>query len=196
LKKIFAVFVLSLICASILGGCVSQNMESLNEMAAQNYKQINLYVTTTFSDGTSLIDTFCVYFEENETKISYYIRRFAEIDVSLAEQEQITTTSGVAHIKNDGATEFDGEKADLPFEQIAKIPFVFSSDCFSNVKLTKTSFSASVTNPAKFFGTESFDASNMTVEVIFEENSRFKSVKVSYVADNGTSVNVEYSFAG
>lgn len=165
--------------------------DQLNGMFEKSYSEISLQITNGVDEETKLTDKFTVRYGENSATISYSVEEFLPLSVESTSALK-KTTSGTVLLEDGVVTQIDGETAELPYEELSSVGLNFEKDYFTKIEATNFSFSASVTDPAGFFGTENFSGKDMTIYAVFTDV--YQTIFLSYTASDGTSVSCSYSF--
>lgn len=161
-------------------------------MADKDYSQIDVNITTTFADGAQLCGTYTIVSDGERQTLTYSVERFAELTVysPTPQKEQVR---GSAVIENGNIVE--STTADNKYVEFFQVSYAnnhFDKSFFSDAVWTTNSLSATVSDPSSFFNISDFDASEMTIQVIF--GSALQTMQLCYLTSDGTSVQVDYVF--
>lgn len=193
-KQLFAVAAIG-IAVCCLGACEIPDADTpdvydgLNAMLNANYSQIEITVSETFEEATSLTSEYLITYSDVQIKVEYSVEKFVEVSLDNPSTEVKTTLTGEAIIK-DGTISFNGDNAGITAD-IAQIGLNFKKKYFENDALTDGSFHADVKNAAGFIGSP-LTCSNMKVVAYFGDV--FNSINLTYVSVSGNKVEFAYFF--
>lgn len=188
-KSIFAAIVILVLCVALLCACNGKpNLNKLNDMVQANYSQMKLSVSTVFSDA-SLKNTFDVSRDGSNFTVKYHLEKFAQLDIDKPVLSSKEVVEGTAEVQEGAVVEVSG----VNLSKLITVNMRFQNDYFANLQLTDSRFTADVTNPTAFFGVETFNGSNVKVEVNFGET--LQTIQVNYLSANGGSVTISYEFS-
>lgn len=194
MKKILVALVLSAILL-LACGCGEVGYEQLQQMASQSYGFVGI-------DGAVRIENkdykFSVIVSSDgdmqEIDYSYEQRAtFDEVDGEIVAPDNfIVTKTGKITKNGDKIVDQNGESLDGSQAVIVAFGFLFQESLFTDATFGSSSFTASVTNPAAFVGSNDFAGTDMKVQVTFADNA-FKTMNLQYSLTNAT-VNATYTF--
>ncbi len=195
MKKI--IFILAAVCATVccLGACSvndSDSYDSLDEMMKMHYSGIDVSVTNTFDENTSLLSEYKISYSGESITVTYAVEKFSALDPDGPLSGFKTTMRGEAVIENGVIVSVGGDEVDLPVT-VTSPGFRFKKDYFSNEKLTGVSFTADVKErcTSGFFGA-TLPCSNMKVKATFIEG--FRDIRITYTSASGSEVKYKYTF--
>lgn len=198
MKKQILAFAAIGVAACCLGACTKvdkdkdnsfvNEYDNLNAMLNANYSQIEITVTDTFDENTSLKSDYIIKYSDSQIKVEYSVEEFAEVSLD-GTSDLITTLKGEAVIK-DGAISFDGDKVGITAD-IAKLGLNFNENFFTNAQLTGNYFIADVEFASAFLGS-AIECSSMKVNATFFEV--FYDIQITYVSESGNNVEYTYIF--
>ncbi len=193
MKKI--IFILAAVCAAVccLGACTkseSDCYDSLDKMMKMSYSQIDVSVTDTFDENTSLTSEYNVSYSEKNITVIYVVEKFSALELDSPLPGFKTTIRGEAVIENGVIVSVNGDKVDIPMS-VTKPGFTFKKKYFTDAKLTDAYFIADVKEPNRFFDTN-IPCSNMKVKATFLEV--FHDIRITYTSDSGSEVEYKYMF--
>ena len=164
-------------------------LSEINDALRKGYDTLTVEVITE-KDGVELNGLYNVRFNADGATVKYSYDKLNELDFGDNADEYVTKVTGEAEIA-DGKIVGD-EKLD--FGPIDYTGFNFKSAFFTDVKVSKLSFSAKVVNPQGFVGNVGFDGTDMYVETVLNGDALAK-LLLGYVSAEGFSVTVNYLFA-
>lgn len=182
---------LVVLCACGENSTDSKNIDALNDRLAANYTGWTIKVRTTKNDVT-LTNQFVVTKRDGDFKVEYTLEELTEISLDNPTADFKTVTSGVAIVKDGQVTSINNDDVTLPIENLDTIGLKFSKSCLSDIALTSTALVANVTAPKDFMGKE-IQTTDMKVSAAFDENV-FEFISISYTAQDGANVNINYTF--
>lgn len=189
-KRILAVVGLLLLVTVFACACTSNSVaEKLNKMAAEKYSCVKLQVTSKFSEDAVLTSTFVV--NNSANTVEYNVEQFQTLDASQVPQGNKTVVSGVANVVG-GKVQQTETALNLPLQQIVDLKWDFDVQYVGRV-VTDTSLTASIANPYKFFGVQTFEGTDVGIVVNFADV--LQNVQVTYTSSRGALVTlmVEYT---
>ncbi len=189
------IFVLAAVCAAVccLGACgksESDSYDSLDEMMKMSYSQIDVSVTNTFDENTSLKSEYKVSYSGNSITVTYEVEKFSAFELDGPLPGFKTTMKGEAVIENGTIVSVNGDEVDLP-ATVMKPGFTFKKKYFADATLTDAYFIADVKEPNRFFDTN-IPCSNMKVKATFLEV--FHDIRITYTSERGSEVEYKYLF--
>lgn len=192
-KQLFTVAAIG-VAVCCLGACKKSQADNsewaaLNAMLDYNYSQIEISVTDTFDEYTSLKSEYVIDYSDSQITVTYSVEKFVEISLGNPVSNEKTTFTGKAFI-NGGSIALIGDDIDITAD-IADIGLTFKKSYFRNVNLTGNYLNADVENVSKFIGSK-LVCSNMKVEAFFLEV--FDNIKINYVSAIGSSVEIYIDF--
>ena len=164
-------------------------LSEINDALRKGYDTLTVEVITE-KDGVELNGLYNVRFNADGATVKYSYDKLNELDFGDNADEYVTKVTGEAEIA-DGKIVGDEE---LDFGPIDYTGFNFKSAFFTDVKVSKLSFSAKVVNPQGFVGNVGFDGTDMYVETVLNGDALAK-LLLGYVSAEGFSVTVNYLFA-
>ncbi len=164
-------------------------LSEINDALRKGYDTLTVEVITE-KDGVELNGLYNVRFNADGATVKYSYDKLNELDFGDNADEYVTKVTGEAEIA-DGKIVGD-EKLD--FGPIDYTGFNFKSAFFTDVKVSKLSFSAKVVNPQGFVGNVGFDGTDMYVETVLNGDALAK-LMIGYVSAEGFNVTVNYLFA-
>lgn len=200
-KVVLVCLVLALIfavmCISACENVLTENLRTINTLLRREYDNVQLSVKTD-QGGMVLNALYTFTKKDGKTNIEYYVDKLNRFDVSdnalSAPDSFKTRVSGTAVFDGNSVTHVDGETVDENILlDVVEPRMVFIASYFANVETKNSSFSADVVNPAGFMGEEDFDATDMTVQVLFNA-TMIGSLKISYKTANGVKIDMHYLF--
>lgn len=189
-KRILAVTALLLLVTVLFCACANDSVaKKLNKMAAEKYSCVKLQVTSKFSEDAVLTSTFVV--NNSTNTVEFNVEQFQTLDANQIPQGNKTVVSGVANVVN-GKVEETELPLNLPLQQIVDLKWNFDVQYVGRV-VTDTSLTASIANPYKFFGVQTFEGTDVSIVVNFADV--LQKVEVTYTSTKGALVTltVEYT---
>lgn len=163
-------------------------LSEINDALRKGYDKLTVEVITE-KDGVELNGLYNVQFNADGATVKYSYDKLNELDFGDNADEYVTKVTGEAEIA-DGKIVGDEE---LDFGPIDYTGFNFKSAFFTDVKVSKLSFSAKVVNPQGFVGNVGFDGTDMYVETVLNGDALAK-LMLGYVSAEGFNVTVNYLF--
>ena len=164
--------------------------ETLNDLSNQNYDKVNLNITTLTND-TKLSAFYVMTADE----VSYSIEQLnllpTDGDFSNLNPSYKSTIKGYATIANGKVVKMDNDNINLPAFEELKGQFIFNENYFTNVIVENGYFSADVTSPSGFLGTNK-DVRDMKIVVNYED-SALQKITITYKTSISDVTN-EYTF--
>lgn len=162
----------------------------LNGLTKQNYKKIQLDITTLTGD-IELNANYAL----TANKVEYSIEQLnllpSDGNLNNASPDYKTPIQGTATIENGKVTNLDNEVVNLPEYTELKGAFDFKESYFKNIQAENGKFSADVTSVAGFLGN---DRNLNDMKVVIEYNSTaLESIYITYTTQN-SNVTTVYSF--
>lgn len=164
-------------------------LSEINDALRKGYDTLTVEVITE-KDGVELNGLYNVRFNADGATVKYSYDKLNELDFGDNADEYVTKVTGEAEIA-DGKI---GGDEKLDFGPIDYTGFNFKSAFFTDVKVSKLSFSAKVVNPQGFVGNVGFDGTDMYVETVLNGDALAK-LMIGYVSAEGFNVTVNYLFA-
>ena len=196
MKKQFLAFAAIGVAVCCLGACAKKTdngdnaeYDALNTMLKVDYSKIELTVTNTYDEDTSLESKYLMTYSDTRITVEYSVERFIEISLDNPSAEVKTTLTGVAVIK-DGDISFTGDDVGITSE-IANPKLTFKKDYFKDAQLTDMYLIADVKNASAFLGSQ-LKCTDMKVKAIFLDV--FYEIQISYVSEIGSKVEYAYTF--
>ncbi len=177
-----------------MGACgktESESYDSLDEMMQMHYSRIDVTVTNTFDEETSLKSEYVVSYSGERITVTYSVEKFSGLEIDGSLPGFKTTLKGEAVIEN-GEINVSGDEVELPLA-VTKPAFTFRRNYFKNAKLTGVYFIADVkeSGTSGFFGA-TLPATDMKVKATFLEV--FHDMRITYTAAGGNEVEYKYTF--
>lgn len=193
MKKI--IFIIAAVCTAVccLGACnksESDSYDSLDEMMKVSYSQIDVSVTDTFDENTSLLSEYKISYSGKNATVTYAVEKFSALGLDDPLPGFKTTMRGEAVIENGEVVSVNGDKVELPVA-VTKPGFTFKKKYFADAKLTGAYFIADVKEPNRFFDAD-LSCSNMKVKATFLEV--FHDMRITYTSASGSEVEYKYTF--
>lgn len=170
-------------------GGESGEWAALNAMLGLNYSQIEISVSDTFDEDTSLESKYKINYSASQITVEYTVEKFVEISLDNPSSSVKTTLTGKAFI-NDGNISFSGDEVDITAD-IAELGFTFEKSYFSNIELTGNYLMADVKKPSDFVGSK-LVCSDMKLKAFFLEY--FYDIQINYVSEIGSAVKIYIEF--
>ena len=202
-KKIFVTIIIAIL-ALTLTAChlvpeTDDTYAELNKMVKLDYQSVNMEVQTTMI-GVTLVNSFTSNIGTNSTVATYSIQELATFDSTdgsyVVPDNMIVKKTGTAVIKNGVIVEQNGDAVNIPVTSLENLTIQFKDSFFNMAQSTYEAgayvFKADVTNVKGFTGNVSFDGTNMSVLVRY--NEKLSSVVIDYTTSNGATVKVIYTF--
>ena len=201
-KKIFVVFALLTVAILVFASCSLSvaDMQKFNDMLKLNYSEVKVLINTETS-MSALKGTFTLTFDGQETTIQYRFDKMNTFEIgddgsiTAPEGGFIVTKSGTVVVRDGAIVEGDVD-VELPDELgIYAGGFSFKPAFFSNSVTKNAKFEADVTNPQAFTGNDGLVCTDMHVVVIQNLSAGvISSIELTYTADNGADVTINYLF--
>ncbi len=187
--------ILAAVCAAVccLGACgksKSDSYDSLDEMMKMHYSQIDVSVTDTFDENSSLKSEYKISDSGESITVTYAVEKFSFFELNGPLPDFKTTVRGEAVIENGAVVSVNGDEIELPLT-VTKPGFTFKKKYFANAKLTDAYFIADVKEPNRFFDTN-ISCSNMKVKATFLKV--FHEIRITYTSASGSEVEYKYMF--
>ena len=202
-KKIFVTIIIAIL-ALTLTAChlvpeTDDTYAELNKMVKLDYQSVNMEVQTTMN-GVTLVNSFTSNIGTNSTVVTYSVQELATFDSTdgsyVVPDNMIVKKTGTAVIKNGVIVEQNGDAVNIPVTSLENLTIQFKDSFFNMAQSTYEAgayvFKADVTNVKGFTGNDSFDGTNMSVLVRY--NEKLSSVVIDYTTSNGATVKVIYTF--
>ena len=202
-KKIFVTIIIAIL-ALTLTAChlvpeTDDTYAELNKMVKLDYQSVSMEVQTTMN-GVTLVNSFTSNIGTNSTVVTYSIQELATFDSTdgsyIIPGNMIVKKTGTAVIKNGVIVEQNGDAVNIPVTSLENLTIQFKDSFFNMAQSTYEAgayvFKADVTNVKGFTGNVSFDGTNMSVLVRY--NEKLSSVVIDYTTSNGATVKVIYTF--
>ena len=172
------------------GACSCKNENSgnaeydkLNGMLGARYSEINLTVTSTYDENTSLKSEYIITYSDNAITVEYSVERFSSLSIDNSPTGYKYVLSGEASIENGVVT--GGEEVGIT-ESFANPKFNFNKANFENAAFDSVSFAADVKNSTAFWGL-AVSCTDMKVYAVWI-NDAFSSIKIDYTQNNAEVV--------
>lgn len=194
-----SILAIAAVCAAAacFGACVNGNnndnggfnrYDEINRMFNLDYSEIAVTITDTFDSNTELVSTYTMTYSGDGITVKYDIERVKGIslDTATVETERF---NGTAVIK-DGVLISD-DKGMIDIVPVAN--FKFKEDYFANVNddLLDIKLEADVKNPNAFMGTQ---ISCKDMKVVANYFYSFSDMQITYTAESGNAVKINYVF--
>lgn len=202
-KKILVTIVIAILALTLTAcGLIPKDgdtYDELNEMLKADYQGVNLEVQTTMN-GVTLVNSFTSNIGANNTIVSYEIQELATFDNTdgnyVVPDNMIVKKTGTAVIKNGVIVEQNGDAVEISVTSLENLTIKFKDSFFNMAQSTYEAgayvFKADVTNIKGFTGNDSFDGTNMSIMVRY--NDKLSSMVIDYTSANGATVKVIYTF--
>ncbi len=193
-KILFAAIALILLLAFCFVGCESSDemLGKVNNALSAEYSAVTVNVTAV-KDDIELNGVYNVTFEGENATVDYSFDRLNELDVNGGNPDSyITKVTGTVHVV-DGKIVENESAQDLTMGELDFTGFSFKAGFLKDVKATKSTLSATVSNPQGFLGNSEFACSDMKTEVVLFGDALSK-LSLAYVSENGAQITVEYLF--
>ena len=183
------------VAACCLGGCSTPDKnpvdeyDFLNKMLDLNYSQLEITVTETIDESTSLNSEYLITYSESVIKVEYSVEKFVEISLDDPATESKTTLTGTAIIV-DGFLSVIGSDVGIT-KDIAKVSLNFKKKYFENDLLNSSDFEADVKDVKGFLGSK-ITCSDMKVTANF--SGAFSQIDITYISNLGNAVEYKYNF--
>ena len=195
-KQLFALAAIG-VAVCCLGACkptepVFQNPDEydvLNTMLNANYSHIEITLTETVDEDTSLTSIYSIAYSETEITVEYSVEKFNTIELDKPTTELKTTLTGVAIIVGSFISVM-GDDVGIDAD-IARVGLTFKKAYFENDILSDDSFHADVKNVSGFWGSQ-VTCSNMKIATNFGE--AFNDINIQYLSESGNKVEIKYIF--
>ncbi len=155
----------------------------LNTLTTQNYKKIQLDITTLTGD-IKLKANYVL----TENKVEYSVEQLTLLpsdgNITGVSSDYKTSIQGSATVENGKVTKLDDEAVNLPEYDELKGAFNFKESFFKNVQIENGKFAADVVNVPAFMGVEKV-ISDMNIVVKYND-AAFQKVTVTYKTSNST----------
>lgn len=191
------ILILAMVCVAVccLGACGksesdSDSYDSLDEMMKMSYSQIDVSVTDTFDENTSLTNEYRIRYSGERITVTYAVEKFSAFELDGPLPDFKTTLRGEAVIENGAIVSVNGDEVDIPLT-VTKPGFTFKKKYFSDAKLTGAYFIADVKEPNRFFDTD-LPCTNMKVKATFLEV--LHDIRITYTSASGSEVEYKYMF--
>lgn len=164
--------------------------DALNEMLEANYFRIELTITDTFDEDTSLESNYYIDYSDSFIFVEYTIEKFAEISLESPSTDIKTTLIGQVIIKDGTIVTVIGDDAGITAE-IANITLSFDESYFKNIYLTDDYIEADVKDESGFLG-HNINCTNMSMRASF--NNVFSRMEITYTSTIGSVVEYVFEF--
>lgn len=197
-KKICIVsIVIALVCVLTCLAACGNNSEILNSMndaiKQDSYTHVTVDVTSE-KDDITLNGTYNITFYNNTATVEYSFDKLNELSIDGNNQDEyISRVTGTVTVVDGHVADGDTSE-DLNVGELAYTGFSFKQNFFANVKSSKSTFRADVTNPKGFVGNNEFVCTDMYVEVVLSGKLLSK-LSLTYVSANGFDTKVTYLFS-
>ena len=197
MKKSILMISAAAVCAVACGlsACGSKSngnadYDKLNGMLNASYSEIDLTVTSTYDEYTSLISEYTINYYEDAITVEYSVERLSSLSIDNPSTGYKYVLSGEVSIENGVVT--GGEEVGIT-ESFANPKFSFNKANFENAVFENgVAFSADVKNCTAFWGL-AVSCTDMKVYAVWLNNS-FSTIKINYV-QNGIAVEYRYNFS-
>lgn len=204
-RKVLTVcLVLALVLTAVCCSSCKDNSEKLvdqlrtvNTLLRVKYSKMELNVTTQYSEVT-LNAKYVLTKNDASTNIEYEVDRLNSIDVndgSITMPDGLTSrVTGKAVFNGSAVETIDGVEVNpqVLFD-IADLSIMFRVKDLANVMLMENAIEATVINPKSFMNRDSFDGTEMTAKVEYNETT-ITSMIINYKAADGANVELSYAF--
>lgn len=163
--------------------------DTLNELAQKDYSNVIIDLSSTLN-GETLQDRYTVMQLGENTIVQYSVQRRSVFEEGQIPDSFYTTHQGQLVISDGKIT--SGNAEDINFTAINVKALSFDAAYFSDVEAEAGKFSATVQNPAGFFGESSIDVSAVTLALTYA--ARLQTLTLTYTAPNGAEVVIMYEF--
>ena len=185
-KKLLLVALLLVVALVCLSACGYQStLDEITKLLNVNYSKITLNIETT-QFGVTLKGIYNFTFDGDTTTIQYSVEKLND---PSADASFKSTETGTVVVR-DGKIE--GESSNLP-DAVYYGGINFKQAYFKNIQSKGVRFEADVVNPQGFTGNRELKCSKMHVKVLHKEDALTQLV-ITYVAENGSNVNITYLF--
>lgn len=190
MKKIIILLTVMLALTLLLGACFEQDtFAQLNSLLKEDYSKVELTVATTVGNET-LTSTVVTTKDGKKTVVDYNLSQFATFEQSIPESYIVSTVGSVV-VQDGKIIQQNGQAADITVEQVTA-QFHFDASYFIAAQWNGDVFSANVGNVKGFFGDANFNGTAAKVTATVSDG--LKDLKVTYVAADGTKVQLSYVF--
>ena len=179
------VLVVALVCLSACG--YQSTLDEITKLLNANYSKITLNIETT-QFGVTLKGIYNLTFDGDTTTIVYSVEKLNEPSADGSANFKTTETGTV--VVKDGKIE--GESSNLP-DAVYYGGINFKQAYFKNIQSKGVRFEADVTNPKGFTGNRELKCTKMHVKVLHKKDALTQLV-ITYVAENGSNVDITYLF--
>lgn len=202
-KKILVTIIIAILALTLTAcGLIPKDgdtYDELNEMLKADYQSVNLEVQTTMN-GVTLVNSFTSNIGANNTIVTYSVQELATFDNTdgnyVVPDNMIVKKTGTAVIKNGVIVEQNGDAVEISVTSLENLTIKFKDSFFNMAQSTYEAgayvFKADVTNIKGFTGNDSFDGTNMSIMVRY--NDKLSSMVIDYTSANGATVKVIYTF--
>lgn len=183
------------VAACCLGACntldknTTDEYDFLNNMLDLNYLQLEISISETIDENTSLHSVYVISYSESVIKVEYSVEKFNEIGLDNPSTELKTTFNGMAVIVN-GIVSVVGDDVDIS-ANIARVGFTFKKGYFENDVLSDGNFKADVKKVDSFIGSH-IVCRDMKVAATYGD--AFSNINITYTSETGSEVNFIYEF--
>lgn len=183
------------LAACFIGACstpgknTTDEYDFLNKMLNLNYSQLEITITETVNENTSLNSEYVITYSESMIKVEYSVERFNEVGLDNPSTELKTTLSGLAVIIS-GIVSVVGDDVDIN-ANIAKVGLTFKKEYFENDVLSDGNFEADVKKVDSFIGSHVV-FSDMKVVATYGE--AFNNINITCTSETENKVNFTYVF--
>ena len=184
------------ICVSIccFSACVepedNNKYDALNSMLNAKYSQIEITVTDTFDEETSLESKYTINYYDDYILVKYTVEQFTEISIDSPSTEMKSIIDGEAIIMGELVTVLFGDDAGITAD-IAKLTMSFDESYFKNINLTDDYVEADVKDESGFLG-QNINCTNMSMRATFHDV--FYRMEISYTSTIGSVVEYVFEF--
>ena len=202
-KKILVTIIIAILALTLTAcGLIPKDgdtYDELNEMLKADYQCVNMEVQTTMN-GVTLVNSFTSNIGANNTIVTYSVQELATFDNTdgsyVAPDNMIVKKTGTAVIKNGVIVEQNGDAVEISVTSLENLTIKFKDSFFNMAQSTYEAgayvFKADVTNIKGFTGNDSFDGTNMSIMVRY--NDKLSSMVIDYTSAHGATVKVIYTF--
>ena len=202
-KRITLLFALLTVAVLLFAACDGTpsvaDLQKYNDMLKVDYSEVTVVVNTKTAVA-ELNGTFTMTFVGEDTNIKYEFDRINTFDVDAsgnaadAEGGFIVREKGEVVVR--GKEIVDGDASvELPLDQLSFGGFSFKQAFFAKVNMKNAKFEADVVNPQNFTGNTSLVCTDMHVVVMHNVNTNtLTSIELTYTADSGAAVKINYLF--